>query len=76
MSFLEQIKKFFWFENAHTSGPEAIGGTQRAKTRSTARFYGTQNHQKSEVNKVYTLICFTDYVSLVMTGKKIAHHES
>ena len=37
----------FWIKNAHTSGPEAIGGHWGSKTRSRTWFYDTQNHQKS-----------------------------
>ena len=37
----------FWIENVHTRSPEAIGRHRGSKTRSKARFYGTQNHQKS-----------------------------
>ena len=37
----------FWIENAHTSGPEAIGGHRESKRKSKTPFYDTPNHQKS-----------------------------
>ena len=45
--FLSKISKF-WIENAHASGPEAIGGHRGSKRRSKTWFYDTQttkNHR-------------------------------
>ena len=74
--FLSKFSKF-WIQNAHTSDPEAIGGTQRVlnKVQSTVR-WRPKPPKIIKVNKVYSLICCTAWVlilyfSLLMTSKKI-----
>ena len=60
--FLSKFSKF-WIQNAHTSDPEAIGGTQRVlnKVQSTVR-WRPKPPKIIKVNKVYSLICCTAWV--------------
>ena len=56
----------FWFENAYISGPQVQVGHRGLKRRSKTQYYYTQNYKNhNELNKVYTLICCTDWILIL-----------